>query len=141
MNFGKWIVVAFVVFAGFIGTLVAVCMREDISLVSKDYYKDELAYQDQITRINNTEDLMRKPTLKIVESKFLEVKFNQDLPIEKATLKLFCPSNSAHDKTFELSGNNRQLVELTGIHNIMFKGKLLWKMNGKEFYTEEVINQ
>lgn len=141
MNFGKWIIVAFVVFAAFIGTLVTVCMREDISLVSKDYYKDELAYQDQITRINNTAELSRKPTLKIVESKFLEVTFNQNLPIEKATLKLFCPSNPAHDETFELSGNNRQVVELTDIHKIMFKGKLLWKMDGKEFYTEEVINQ
>jgi hypothetical protein len=141
MNFGKWIIVAFIVFAAFIGTLVAVCMREDISLVSKDYYKEELAYQDQITRINNAAELTRKPTIKIVESKFLEVTFNQDIPIERATLKLFCPSNPARDKTFQLSENNRQLVELTDIHNIMFKSMLMWKMNGKEFYTEEVINQ
>ena len=47
MNFGKWIVVAFVFFSLFIGTLVTVCVRQDISLVSTDYYKEELIYQDQ----------------------------------------------------------------------------------------------
>jgi hypothetical protein len=40
MNWGKWIIVSFVLFAGFIGTLVTVCVRQDISLVSKDYYKE-----------------------------------------------------------------------------------------------------
>ena len=57
MNWGKSIILAFVLFAGFIATLVVVCVREDISLVSKDYYKEELLYQDQIQRLNNASQL------------------------------------------------------------------------------------
>ena len=45
MNWGKSIVLAFVLFAVFIGVLVAVCVREDISLVSRNYYNEELDYQ------------------------------------------------------------------------------------------------
>jgi hypothetical protein len=41
----------FILFAAFIGTLVTVCLRQDISLVSKDYYKEELQYENQLTRL------------------------------------------------------------------------------------------
>ena len=53
MNWGKWIIVSFVLFAAFIGILVVICVRQDISLVSKNYYQEELAYQQQIDRMNN----------------------------------------------------------------------------------------
>jgi len=64
MNIGKWIVVAFVLFAAFIGTLVVVCVRQDVSLVSRDYYRQELAYQNQIQRLNNTAALLEKPVIR-----------------------------------------------------------------------------
>ena len=73
MDFGKWIVVAFVLFAVFIGTLVTVCVRQDISLVSKEYYKEELAYQDQIVRIANTEKLGLKPKITKVNNVTLQL--------------------------------------------------------------------
>lgn len=67
MSIGHWIVVSFVLFAAFIGTLVAVCLREDISLVTKDYYQEELAYQDQIQRLNNVAELKEKPVIRVVD--------------------------------------------------------------------------
>ena len=51
MNWGKSIVLSFVLFAAFIVTLVTVCLRQDISLVSKEYYKEELQYENQLTRL------------------------------------------------------------------------------------------
>ena len=60
MNWGKSIVLAFILFAVFIGVLVFVCVREDVSLVSKNYYKDDLEYQSQIDRVRNTDELAKK---------------------------------------------------------------------------------
>ena len=48
MHYGKSIVVAFILFAMFIGTLVTVCIREDVNLVSPDYYEEELAHGQKI---------------------------------------------------------------------------------------------
>ena len=48
MNWGKSIVLSFILFAAFIGTLVTVCIRQDISLVSKDYYEEELQYDKSV---------------------------------------------------------------------------------------------
>ena len=53
MNFGSWITVAFVLFAGLIISLVVVCVRQDVSLVSADYYQQEIKYQSRIDDISN----------------------------------------------------------------------------------------
>jgi|SRR5687767_9843048 len=141
MNFGKWIVVAFILFAVFIGTLVTVCVKQDVNLVSKDYYQDELAYQDQIERIRNANHLANKPRITKLEGK-LQVSFSDDLKIQKGELKLFCPSNPKMDKDYHISqtGGNTQLFEITSLQAGMYKAKLLWTMEGKEYFIEEVIN-
>ena len=70
MNWGNGIIFSFVLFAIFIAILVTVCVRQDISLVSSDYYQEELKYQDQITRINNTSKLDTQPVIKIVQNNY-----------------------------------------------------------------------
>jgi hypothetical protein len=140
MNFGKWIVVAFVLFALFIGTLVVVCVRQDISLVSQDYYKDELVYQDQVSRISNTLALADKPKITKVNSVTLRVSFAQ--PVAHGELKLFCPSNPKMDKNFIIasSENNSQLFDLQFLQKGMYRAKIFWTMNKKEYFYEEVIS-
>lgn len=139
MNFGKWIVVSFVLFALFIGTLVTLCVHEDISLVSKDYYKEELDYQAQIKRLNNTERLPQKPTIQYVAHVGLKILWNEKTKIEKGELKLFCPSNSKLDKQFHLQTTNEQLFEMTSLKKGMYRVKLSWSMEGREYYYEEEI--
>jgi hypothetical protein len=140
MNFGKWMVVAFVLFAAFIATLVTVCVRQDVSLVSKDYYKEELGYQEQIHRLNNTAALEAKPVIRIVDQT-LQVNFNQPGKIENGELKLFCPSNAKMDRSFTVttSDETTRTFEINTLQKGMYRAKLFWKMNGKEFYQEEVI--
>lgn len=141
MNFGNWIVVAFILFAAFIATLVTVCVRQDVSLVSKDYYKEELGYQEQIHRLNNTAALEAKPVIKIVDHT-LQVNFNHAGKIENGELKLFCPSNAKMDRIFpvESSEERTRTFEINTLQKGMYRAKLFWKMNGKEFYQEEVIH-
>jgi hypothetical protein len=140
MNFGKWIVVAFVLFAIFIGTLVTVCVRQDVCLVSKNYYNDELAYQDQIKRISNTTELRQKPIV-TKAGRQIRISFDKQLKIGKGQLKLFCPSNPKMDKDFELRANNdnSQTFGVESLNRGMYKAKLTWVMEGKEYYYEEII--
>lgn len=141
MNFGNWIVVAFVLFAIFIGTLVTVCVRQDISLVSKNYYSEELAYQDQIKRINNTTALIEKPDIVKLDNNTVKITFDEQFNIAHGKVKFFCPSDPKMDKDFELETNgNTQLFDTSPLRNGMYKVKLLWVMDGKEFYYEEIIN-
>ncbi len=141
MNWGKWIIVSFVLFAMFIGTLVVVCIREDISLVSKNYYQEELAYQDQIDREKNTEALEGKPVLQLLDNAVI-IHFNQSQNIDGGELLLFRPSDNRYDKNFVLGVNDggTQSFDVTNLPRGMYKAKLQWSMEGKEYYFEEIIN-
>jgi hypothetical protein len=140
MNFGNWIVVSFVLFAAFIGTLVVVCLREDISLVSKDYYQEELVYEDQIQRLNNVAGLKEKPVIRVVDH-MVQVEFSQFNTIEHAELEIFCPSNASMDRKFLVKSSDQpvQFFQLDPLQKGMHRAKLQWEMDGKEFYLEEVI--
>lgn len=139
MNFGKWIVVSFVLFTLFIGTLVILSIREDISLVSKDYYKDELAYQQQIQRMNNTEALKKKPTFNLIDNEMLRLNWGDSATIERGTLQLFCPSNAKLDRLFNLQTGSVQFFDLKSLPAGMYRLKMIWLMNGLEYYFEKEI--
>lgn len=140
MNWGKWIILSFILFAGFIATLVTVCMRQEINLVSKDYYKEELAYQDQIAKINNTNELSEKPAITTAGT-FIEVDFNQFDQVERGELKLFRPSDAKMDKVFALqpSQATKQIFPVTDMQKGFYRARMSWHMNGKEYYLETVI--
>jgi hypothetical protein len=140
MDFGKWIVVAFILFAVFIGTLVIVCIRQDISLVSSAYYNEELKYEDQIVRINNTNQLAQKPTIVKGQNR-VEVNFGREAQIQKGELKLFCPSDPKMDKQFAISpaAGNNQSFDIVSMKGGMYKARLSWTMAGKEYFFEQII--
>jgi hypothetical protein len=141
MNWGKWIIVSFVLFAAFIVTLVTVCMRQEVSLVSKDYYKDELAYQQQITRMQNTDALAEKPSIS-VEQNGVQIQFTQLSKIEKGSLVLFCPSNPKQDRTIaiEASASAKKSIAVNDMKHGMYHAKFFWTMDGKDFYIDKTIN-
>lgn len=140
MNIGHWITVSFILFAAFIGILVTVCVKEDISLVSKNYYQEEIAYQEQIQRMENAAHLEEKPVIKVIANQ-IQIEFPDVVSVEKGELKLFCPSNSAMDRTFRVAatGHKVQTFKLQHMQPGLYKAKLLWSMNGKEYYQEETI--
>ncbi len=141
MNWGKSIIVAFVLFALFIGALVWVCVRQDISLVSKNYYQDELAYQQQIERMNNAERLKEKPSLKMVNGQ-LEIRFMYADSFERGELKLFRPSDISMDRSFVLQSTiaGIQRLDLSRLPAGMYKARMQWSMSGKEYYLENIIH-
>lgn len=141
MNWGKWIIVVFIVFAAFIGTLVTVCVRQDISLVSNDYYRDELAFEQQMARVRNGNELSVRPALKVLADGTIEVAFDNFGEMEKGELKLFRPSDATLDKTYALIATSSpiQIFSTGELEPGMYRAKMQWTMNGKEFFMEEVI--
>ncbi|HEY8934106.1 MAG TPA: FixH family protein [Cyclobacteriaceae bacterium] len=140
MNWGKWIIVTFLLFAAFIGTLVTVCMRQEVSLVSKDYYKEELAFQNQITRLQNSNSLLQKPEISVKQNE-LEITYDQLSKIENGKLVLFCPSNPRHDRKIiiEASSNEKQHVPIQDMQSGMYHARFSWSVDGKEYYIEKII--
>jgi len=141
MNWGKSIILAFILFAAFIAVLVTVCVRQDVSLVTKNYYQEELKYQDQIERIANTAQLTSKPVISLSAQHGLTLSFDQLPNIETGELKLFCPANADADKTFTLKATPETTqVFGSNLPQGMYRARMTWRMQGREFYLEQIIH-
>jgi hypothetical protein len=140
MNFGKWIVVAFVVFAAFIGTLVTVCVRQDVALVTRNYYEEEINHQQKINRLTNTQQLTVKPEIRLTLER-VTVAFADFEKVTAGELKLLRPSNAQLDRTFRLapSQGDEQQFELTASDRGLYRASLKWTMDGQEYYIEKII--
>jgi hypothetical protein len=140
MNFGKWIVVAFVFFALFIATLVTVCVRQDVSLVTKEYYNEELVYQDQIERRQNADALTDRPEISVNNNQ-LVIDYELLPGVEAGVLKLFRPSDPELDRSFDLipSSSTSQAFSIMHAEPGLYRARLTWLQDGKEYYLEKVI--
>jgi len=124
--------IAFISFAAFIGVLVYVCVKQNISLVSKDYYKEELNYQQEIDELNNSAVLKDKPSI-LVHEKQLEV-----VGLQNGQLTLIRPADSRYDAKFVL--DSLKTFDLSKYPSGKYNASLRWKSNGKSFLIKESVN-
>ena len=139
MSIGNWIVISFVLFATFIASLVVVCIRQDVNLVSPAYYQEELQFQKQMARTENAAQLKDRPTVEVT-GKMLTLSLNQRDSVTDGTVNIFCPSNASMDRTFRMRAQgDDQVFDLADLRTGMYRVRLRWTMNGKEFFQEEQI--
>ena len=112
INWGTGIVIAFILFIGFILYFVinmAANEKYNHDLVTEEYYKKELEYQEDIDKLNNAKALEKDITV-TKTNEGLQVIFPDNLNIEEITGKLFLyrPSNKQLDfeTSFSLSKPN-----------------------------------
>lgn len=141
MNWGTRIVFTFIAFVGVIVTMVVISMRQDINLVADDYYVQELAYQDQMDRISNSNNLRElKPEINYDAHKksiTLSTRDGKDLD---GTIYFFRPSDAALDKKYTIQlVEGKQVFSSNDLSKGMWRVKVNWKTEDKEFYTEKVL--
>ncbi|MEM8998956.1 MAG: FixH family protein [Bacteroidota bacterium] len=114
INWGTGIVIAFVGFIAFILYFVVRTVTDDRAnhdLVTDEYYKQELTYQDEI----DAEELAseKNAQLKVTTAKNgLTISFPEQFDVKKITGKVFLyrPSNRHLDFNFPISLSNTHLL-------------------------------
>jgi hypothetical protein len=142
INWGTAIVLAFIVFISFILFFVvrmSMDNRANHDLVTEEYYKAELGYQDEIDAENNAKDNLVQ--LKIKKTpKGLLVQFPKSLDFKniKGKVSLYRPSNKHLDFDLDLNLSKTHLLIpdkrlLDGRWDI----KVLWQYNDEEYLHKE----
>ena len=144
LSWGTGIVIAFTAFIAFIMYFVinmSAVDKYDTSLVTEDYYKQELEYQTDIDKESNSKDLIKNVTWERTENGLL-ISFPDDLNANNITGKVFLyrPSNKQLDfeSTISLSNHNLLIPDkrlLDGRWNI----KVDWQYRGKSYLFKEAI--
>ncbi|ELR70754.1 hypothetical protein C900_03362 [Fulvivirga imtechensis AK7] len=142
MNWGTKIVIVFVLFAGLIVTLVTISMKQDVSLVAKDYYVQEIAYQDQIERIKNYKKLGAEQ-LRITydDSRSVVVITAPGNHKREGEVHFFRPSDASLDSKYALkpNGDGHQYFDVKNFKKGLWKIKISWQENGREYYEEKTL--
>ena len=141
MNFGSKITVLYLSFVGLILTLVFMCFGQKVELVSKDYYAQELKFQDKIDAINNEKGLSgsirhslnAKKIVLTIDSSLLSNDF-------EGTINFFRPSDSSKDIKLKMYFKDlEQIIDGNELIHGAYKMQLTWVSNKKNYFKEEVI--
>lgn len=138
MNWGTRIFITFVIFMGIIITMVVISMRQDVSLVAPDYYKQEIAYQDQINKQQNAVDDDQFNFRYIAKDMSFVITSKTNSTGEA---HFYRPSDASKDVkiSFETSKNQAKTISTKGMQKGLWKVKLSWKENNIDYYTEKTI--
>jgi hypothetical protein len=132
------VILAFVLFAAGTASLIVLACTRKADLVSDDYYEQELHYQ---TRIDSLDRAKRLPSPAAVNydsnSHRLTIRLPADHPGSKPTgqIQLYRPSAVSLDRSYPLAPdtNGFQSLDLSGLPNGLWKTRLLWTVDDKEY--------
>ncbi|MDB5191011.1 MAG: hypothetical protein JWQ96_574 [Segetibacter sp.] len=142
MTWGNKLVFVFIAFAALMGTLVYKCMQQNFELVSKDYYNEELRYQDKIDGTNNANKLSN------VKVDYSGDELHIHLPKELNGLALtgdalfYCATNSKFDRKLPLQVNDEGLmnVGLRILAKTNYILKISWQVGNEQYYNEQSVD-
>jgi len=144
-NWGTGVIIAFIGFISFIMYFVInmnINKKYDHDLVTDDYYKEELQFQNDIDKEKNGNNLTENITWQKTNEGLL-LNFPKTLKAENITGNVFLyrPSNKQLDFEMTLSLSNQYLLIpdnrlLDGRWNI----KVDWQYNGKSYlFKKEIV--
>jgi hypothetical protein len=138
-NWGHGIILASLFFMLFIVTLVIKTYSHKVDLVSEDYYNQELHFQERINKMNNVSEA-DKVVWKIQKREII-FQFPQKMNSSKGTIEFFRPSDSSKDWKIpiDIDSEGKQYLHTEILLHGLYKIKIDWIANSKEYYMEEDI--
>lgn len=142
ISWGSKITFVYIAFVVFVVIAVLFAFRQDLNLVTDNYYEKELVYQNQIDKEKNAESLTEKPEINF-NNKVLQIKFPKSFNYKEITGKihLYRPADSKRDIVLPLGIDSTyyQLVGLEQVEKGLWKVKLDWNYHTLGYFKEFVI--
>jgi|APLak6261698228_1056238.scaffolds.fasta_scaffold00749_3 hypothetical protein len=142
LNWGHKLTIAFIAFATFIFFLIYKTTQSHFDLVSKDYYKDELAYQQVIDGTNQANKLSSSILVEQQKDQ-ISIQFPLEMKQKKAegTIFFYCTADSKKDKkiAINLSEEAVQLIPAKEILPGKYVVKTTWKADNQNYYNEQPV--
>lgn len=142
LNWGNSIVIAFVLFMTFILSFVykAVFIEKyEHHLVSEDYYKDELLYQEEIDKMNNAQKLKKNIGLRNSVSGIV-IEFPDSMDFQKISGNIYFLKRSNHlldfERKIELESHS-VLIDDQFLVSGKWEIKIDWKYEGISYLLKE----
>jgi hypothetical protein len=142
LNWGHKLIGVFLVFAGMMSYLVYQSVTTRFDLVSKEYYKDELEYQQVIDGTGRANQLSSKVT---IEQKgdhiILRLPGEMKQSAVRGSIWFYCADEARKDKKIPLQVNNDAVQQIDARQFLFgtYTAKISWESNRQPYYTETRI--
>jgi hypothetical protein len=141
MNWGKKIVIVYLSFVGFMGFLVWQCLlQDDIHLVSQDYYQKEIAYQNDIDQMNNTNKLTKQLKFDYIYiNQLVKLVFPKESIGSSGKINFYRPADARKDFAvkLEIANTESQSIPVANLDRGLWVIKVSWNKDSKGYYKEE----
>ena len=142
ITFERKVLIGALTFMLFIIGLVVGCLKQDFFLVAKDYYRQEINYQEHIDKVNNTHasrkavEFENKASAGYVKLHFPQtVKDGQEV---SGKITFFRPSDARKDVVvpIDLNASNQQSINIKPLDKGLWKVKVDWIEKGNAYYND-----
>ena len=138
------IAIYFLVFTTFIAVFITWAVRQNMDLVRKDYYRDEMLFQKQLDTVNRTRAFTKQIAINYDHAaRAIMIQ----LPVEHATQALagsihfYRPSDAKLDRELKLAPNDKgtQQIDTAKLQPGLWKVRVQWSAHGEEFYFDRAV--
>lgn len=141
-NWGTKLIMVFSVFVLGMVALVVMSMRQKVDLVAKDYYKDELRYQEVLNATSLANGL--SAAIKVAkEPNAVSIQLPQEMASTavQGNIFFYCPADAKKDRHIPLAvdGKGQQSVGLPQLMPGKYIIKITWEFNKKQYYAEQAL--
>lgn len=145
MNWGKSIVVVYVLFVLGIGYMVYRSTQENFEMVDANYYQKELEFSGKMEAKNHADALNRVPKIERTNNAIsLCVPIAKNIAIT-GEVYAYCPSSSKNDRKIAInkiaSNDSFVLVPLDALNKANYQLKISWKEGNESFYSELTLDR
>jgi hypothetical protein len=142
LNWGHKLTLGILLFMGFIFFLVYKAVNTNYDLVSKEYYKDELQYQDVIDGTNRANKLSSLLLIKKDSGKII-MQFPAEMKGKKTEGKtwFYCPTDAKKDRkyTLDLTNEASQILSSKEFSSAKYIVKTWWTTDSISYYNEQPL--
>lgn len=142
MNWGWKIAILYGSFVAMMITLVVLSSKQDIPLVTEDYYEKDLQYETQMHRIANSKALKTDVIVTYnQESQQVDVQFPKEMKEIKGEILCFRPSQEGLDFTLNIEDleENATSFGTSEMLSGRWKIKITWEGDGEIYYKEAMV--
>lgn len=138
MNWGKGIIIAMLLFIGFILFLVINLMVQRVDLQSEDYYQREINYEEEINQVRNANALPHKVKL-LKQATFIVVQLPDSIALTSVVVSFIRPDDQQQDKQFRIQGTRSFLIHKSKLTTGKYMVEIRYDADGKHCLQKETI--
>lgn len=141
MNWGHKIILVYVIFVAGMLFLAFKSSKQNIELVTEDYYGKELVYQQKIDESKRTAALSAPVEVKVI-NQAITIQFPKDFSAKKITgvATLYYPADEKRDinQQFSVTDSPVSITVPNNYHGLHYV-KINWSAEGVDYYYEYKI--